>query len=380
MVTGYKALLALAEIQTKSLDSTVQKLLARKKQRRKQQEEQDRQRQELEVKLRLRYFDEQKKKKDAEARETEGIKAQEADLRRREAARRDAMRYGPKKTKTAHAVVRRKSLPDEEALDKVSVLTRQEKRERKRDAEQKRIFASPRRSSRASTNLNPRHLPPRNKYDPNALGVTSGLRNVKERLAAAPDTLTRLNVIKRDTRTIDEIVRDRRGNREVLHGDRARGFDDWFAPSNRFQVTNKANGAFLSEPISKEPPPAPQLQHGPGSANGSKKRPRSLSISYPDNRTPKRACPARVPCPPSSSTLSEQIWGLFGKNKAAYSACDWRSDSDGEDVGMEASAGAVEREEGISERIARREEREADAEERRHREEKHRRGVVVNCH
>ncbi|KAJ7236257.1 hypothetical protein B0H12DRAFT_1027019, partial [Mycena haematopus] len=247
MATGYKALLALGDSHNKSVQSTVQAVLAQRKlkeeQRRKQQEEQERKQRELEAKLRLRHFEEQKKKAAAEARKDEERKAREADLLRREAEQRDALRYGPKKAKAVAGSgkwpssdsgvrdeVRRKRVPDEDEDDGAgSTLTREEKRERKMQAELKKAFNAPRRPVGNATHRKPgghgRRLPGgalNIVNDPSAV-TAIGPGSVKERLAAMPNTLTRLNVVKRDTRTIDEIVRDRRENKDsVLNGDQAR--------------------------------------------------------------------------------------------------------------------------------------------------------------
>jgi protein SPT2 len=458
MATGYKALLALSESHNKTLESTVQAALAQKKlkdeQRRKQQEEQERKQRELDTKLRLRYFEEQKKKAEAEARKEELLKAKEADLLRREAEQRDALRYGPKKAKAVAAAagkwpasdsgvreeVRRKRVPDDDdEADAGSMLTREEKRERKMQAELKRAFHAPRRPVGNATHKKPgshgRRLPGGaiNIVSGPSAGAAVGAGSVKERLAALPNTLTRLNVVKRDTRTIDEIVRDRRENKaEVLDGDRARTFDDWFTPSQRAKKETKASSSdegarsqpkasssgssSSSRPSSQQtsataprrapfpsslPTPKPKPKPS-ASSTPTKKRPRSLSASRSASPPPKRAAHAqglgsssksgasssraksassRSHSPrgagPSSSSLGDEIWSLFGKDKASYLRRDVLSDSEDDDDMMEADASLLEREEKISARIARREEREAEAEERRREEEKRRRKAAM---
>jgi protein SPT2 len=455
MATGYKALLALGESHTKSVESTVQAALAEKKrkeqQRRKQQEEQEQKQRELETKLRLRYFEEQKKKEEAEARKAEELKAKEADLLRREAAQRDALRYGPKKAKTAAASgkwptsgsgirdeVRRKRLPDDEdeEVDTGNMLTREEKRERKLQAELKRAFHAPRRTGHVTTGSRKvgRRLPG-GAYDvpttpSDTIAATSGPGNVKDRLSALPNTLTRLNVVKRDTRTIDEIVRDRRENKEVLDGDRARNFDDWFTPSSRTQpktapvasssASDEGSSStrvqpkkekFSSSPSSSSSrlpsqstaprrTPAPTVTPKsklkapvPAPLSSVRKRPRSLSASRSVSPPPKRShlatgsskvssakaksASSRSHSPRAGPSVKDEIWELFGKNRSAYVGRDVLSDSEDDDAAMEAGASALEHEEKISERIARKEEREAEMEERRHEEEKRRRKAAM---
>jgi protein SPT2 len=53
--------------------------------------------------------------------------------------------------------------------------------------------------------------------------------------------LTKLNVVKRDTRTIDEILQDRAKAREakILDGDDAREFNDWFGGSKKKESPKK---------------------------------------------------------------------------------------------------------------------------------------------
>ncbi|KAJ7163904.1 hypothetical protein C8R43DRAFT_257466 [Mycena crocata] len=445
MATRYKDLMLLGESHTKSVESTVQAALAQKKlkeqQRRKQQEEQEKKQRELETKLRLRYFEEQKKKEEAEAKRAAEREAQQADLLRREAAQRDALRYGPKKAKTVAASgkwptsgsgireeVRRKRLPDgeEDEMDTGNILTREEKRERKLQADLKKVFHAPRRSAHSSSGYRkPGRRLPGGAYDvattaEDTAMATSGAGNVKDRLAKMPNTLTRLNVVKRDTRTIDEIVRDRRrDNKEVLDGDRARGFDDWFTPSSRVQAKKdkapvasssasssssrvSSQAASSSAPVVKRTPaptsaspkPRPKVQPPtPALASSTKKRPRSTSmsrsVSPPPAKRPHivagssksassiKAKSTSRPAHAAGSSISDEIWGLFGKNKAAYVARDVLSDSEDDDDMMEAGASALEREEKLSERIARREEREAELEERRHEEEKRRRKAAM---
>ncbi|KAJ7746317.1 hypothetical protein B0H16DRAFT_1321258 [Mycena metata] len=437
MATSYKALMALGESHTKSVESTVQAVLAEKKlkeqQRRKQQELQERKERELEAKMRLRHFEEQKRKAELEAKRAEERKAKEADLLRREAEQRDALRYGPKKAKSAagkwptsssgvHDEVRRKRIPDDDDDDMGMALTREEKRERKLQAELKRAFHSPRRVNSATGAYRKRGgRLPGGAYDvattsEDKITATSGPGNVKDRLAKMPNTLTRLNVVKRDTRTIDEIVRDRRENKEVLNGDQARGFDDWFTPSSRAApkkapVASSSASSSSSRPSSQPmPPPAAKRSAAPATtpkprpkasapapaSSSAKKRPRSLSRSSsppPAKRSHMASASSSRSMKPTKSTsrsrsplddeeagetgLSETIWSLFGKNKATYAARDVLSDSEDDDE-MEAGASALEWEEKISERTARKEDREADIAERKHEEEKRRRKAAMS--
>jgi protein SPT2 len=405
MLTGYKALLALSDSHTKKLQITIQAALAKKKlkeqQRRKRQEDEEQKQRELEAMLRLRYFEEQSKKKEVEAGKEEERRAQEADLRRREGMRRDALRYGPKKAK-AMAIssgsgfqkpVARKRLPHM-GVATGPVLTREEKRERRVQAELEQAFHPPsRRAAGTSAQRKPDRYFPVTTFDivnSDTSPLASNSDSIKERLAAMPNTLTRLNVVKRDIRTVDEIMRDCRKDKVVLDGDRARAFDDWFvSPRARKDkdegtraLTTRVNATNSSAAVRSTPLPALALVAGPV-----KKRPRSLAASpllkrqhlkptlpksaSSTNESSQSHWPRTLP-----SSLSDEIWGLFGKTKATYVARDVLSDCE-DDVVMEADVGVLEREERISERIARGEEYEAEMEERREEEHKCRRKAAM---
>ena len=72
--------------------------------------------------------------------------------------------------------------------------------------------------------------------------ASGNFKSVKDRLAAQPITLTKLNVVKRDTRTIDEIVQDR-ARAKILDGDKAREFSDWFGTSKKKDKTSPSAAA-----------------------------------------------------------------------------------------------------------------------------------------
>ncbi|KAJ7220194.1 hypothetical protein GGX14DRAFT_586021 [Mycena pura] len=458
MATSYRALLALGDSHNKSADRVVAAALAQKKlreqQRRAQQEAQERKQRETEAALRLRHFAALKEREQAEAKAQAAREAKEAELRRREEEQRDALRYGPKKAAKMGAAaeaggagrwpssslgvrddVRRRRLPDDEDGD-FTTLTRQEKRERKLQAELKRSFHTPRKNGATGGYRKAgRRLPggavdvPTNSADAAAAAAASGSGgSVKNRLANMPNTLTRLNVVKRDTRTIDEIVRDRREQKEVLNGDRARSFDDWFTSASKkdtkqHPAADKApvasssassSSSRLSSQRAPTPPvPTPPTKRAsavssavkpkprmpaqvPSSASGNpKKRPRSQSLSRsvsPPLKRPhlsasmststlKHKSTSRPRSPrsppraaPAASSFSEEIWGIFGKKKAEYMERDIDSEDDAD---MEADADLLEREEKFSERVARKEERLAEEEERRREEEKRRRKAAA---
>ncbi|KAF8626611.1 hypothetical protein AX17_006529 [Amanita inopinata Kibby_2008] len=259
-MSSFQALMALSASQTKEAQSAVQVALQDRQRkeaaRRKEQEQRERKDRERECVLRLKHFEEEKKEQDRLKREEERRKAMEAALQRREDEQRNALLYGPKKankwpasTTGAKEAVRKSRLPRERDDDDGdppagSFLTREELRQRKQEVEMKRLYTSSKRSmpssgsySRAGKRL------PGGAVDitTTARAVDAGnFKSVKDRLAAEPITLTKLNVVKRDTRTIDEIVQDR-AKAKVLDGDKAREFSDWFGTSKKKEPAKKAS-------------------------------------------------------------------------------------------------------------------------------------------
>jgi protein SPT2 len=259
----FQALMALSATQTKESQSAVQVALVQRQRkeelRRKQQEQQQRVQQEVERKLRMKHFEDQKREEERKSRAEEIERAKEAALQRREDEQRDALRYGPKKAKSISSTsgspspkwpssssqnrtreeVRRLRLPDDEDDDAPEFLTREEKRERKQQQEMRRLFNTSKRSSHTSGYSKSGKRLPGGAVDittmSQASDASSASKSVKERLAAMPNTLTKLNTVKRDTRTIDEILQDRAKAKEgkVLDGDEAREFTDWFSSSKK---------------------------------------------------------------------------------------------------------------------------------------------------
>ena len=269
--------MAISATQTKEAQSAVQEALAQRQRneelRRKQREEQERKDQELARKLRLKHFEDEKRERERLQRLEQEKLARAAALQKREEEARDALRYGPKKAKSLSSTpsasdgpspkwpssssqsrvrseVRKRRVPGEDGDDDDNdglapeFLTREEKREKKQALEMKKLFQSTKRSGSHSTRTR-KHLPggavdvttPTNM--PDLAGAAN--KSVKERLAAMPNTLTKLNTVKRDTRTIDEILQDRAKAREVkvLDGDEARVFSDWFVSPKKKEIAKK---------------------------------------------------------------------------------------------------------------------------------------------
>lgn len=256
--------MALSASQTKESQTAVQTALAQRQRneelKRKQQAEQDRKEQENARKLRLKHFEDERREQERKQRMEEVRQAKEAALQKREDEARDILRYGPKKAKAltsgpegsapkwpssasqsrAREDVRNRRLPDDEDEDSApEFLTREEKRERKQEKERRKLFHPTKRPSNAGGYSKPGRRLPGGAVDVTTTSqmadMASGSKSVKERIAAMPNTLTKLNTVKRDTRTIDEILQDRAKAREfkVLDGDEAREFNDWFGTAKK---------------------------------------------------------------------------------------------------------------------------------------------------
>ncbi|KAH7884489.1 hypothetical protein F5I97DRAFT_1889869 [Phlebopus sp. FC_14] len=307
-MSGFAALMALSASQTRESQSAVQSALQQRHRneeiKRKKQEEADRKQREEEAKLRQKRFEDEKKQRELEAKKEAEMKRMEAEQQRREEEARNALVYGPKKKHgpkwpssngSTRDEVRRRRLPSDDEDDSRSgspamALTREEKRQRKLDAEMRRTYSVKRSSGSSGYSKAGRRLPG------GAIDTTTGLasdsgsgtQSVKARLAALPNTLTKLNVKKRDTRTIDEILQDRAKAREnvVLDGDEAREFHDWFGKSKKKDLS------LTSTQSSTTLPSAPSS--GGNSPMPSSARANSLSATKTSSSTKSSVQPADI--------------------------------------------------------------------------------------
>ncbi|KAG9314819.1 hypothetical protein JVU11DRAFT_3912 [Chiua virens] len=253
-MSGFAALMALSASQTKEAQSAVQVVLEQRHRneelRRKKQEEAERKAREEEAKLRQKRFEDEKKQRELEAKREADQGRILAEQMRREEEARNVLLHGPKKAKqhgpkwpTSQSgikeEVRRRRAGDGDDDDLRSgspamVLTREEKRQRRVEAELRRTYQVKRGSSGYSKAG--RRLPGGAIDSPSGSTMDSGssAQSVKARLAALPNTLTKLNVNKRDVRTIDEILQDRaKAKNVVLDGEDAKEFNDWFGKSKK---------------------------------------------------------------------------------------------------------------------------------------------------
>lgn len=443
---SFAALMALSASQTKESQNAVQIALLQRQRneelQRKKREEIDRKEREEATKLRQKRFEDEKKQRELQLKRETEMRRLEEEQARREEEQRNALLYGPKKAKSgpkwpsssgiSKEQVPKRRLPSDEENGSCSgspamALTREEKRQRRIESEMRRGYAFKRAATSSGYSKAGKRLPG-GAIDATSAPTSDGCnssQSVKARLSALPNTLTKLNVHKRDTRTIDEILQDRaKAKTATLDGDDAKEFNDWFgkgkkdtgrisaqvstaAPSRAssgssspspsgsrsvnsgtsktstapksailsFSKTAQPKGADSPQSLKTEVKPKSTSNFIPSmksqaykpssvarSAGPVKKRPRSPSSSL--SPPP----PKRRPASADVESYSNEIWKLFGKDRSKYVEQDVYSD----DEDMEVGAGVLEREELRSARLARKEDEAALEQEKRHEEEKRR--------
>ena len=246
-MTSFAALMALSASQTKQSEAQVQSQLEERKrreaQKRKELEEKERKDREMEQKLRKRALEEAQRAKEREERLEAERRAKELALKKKEDEQRDALRYGPKKARAeypssssaARDELRRRRMPESDDETGGSALTREEKRQMRLQRELNYGAGSSRRNTTGYRKNGRRLAGGAVDVDATASsgnGANSNYRSVRERIAHEPPGLIKLNVNKRDTRTIDEILQDRaKAKTKTLAGEEARTFGDWFGKS-----------------------------------------------------------------------------------------------------------------------------------------------------
>jgi len=278
---SFAALMALSASQTKESQTAVQSALQQRQRNeelnRKKREEFEKKEREAAAKLRLKRFEDEKKQRELEIQKEAERKRMEAEQARREEEQRNALLYGTKKAKsgpkwpssngTSKEDVRRRRLPSDDedgsrSGSPATVLTREEKRQRRMESEMRRSYSRKRSATSSGYHKAGRKLPG------GAIDATSapnsdsgnGSQSVKARLAAIPNTLTKLNINKRDTRTIDEILQDR-AKAKVAVGDEAKEFNDWFGKGKKDtgKTSTQASTAALSRASSGSNSPGPSV-------------------------------------------------------------------------------------------------------------------------
>jgi protein SPT2 len=407
---AFAALMALSQAQTqestRAADSIQAERRRKEEARRRQQEEEDRKERERQAKMLLHRIEEQKREKERQEKQEREREAQLKEIRRREEEQRKALLYGPKRAKdgtprhpTSSATGKR-TTDDGDETDAGLALTREEKRERRLQLQFSQNAAR-RAGFSAGTSRVGRQLPG-GAVNVTALSQTTdgsagGSHSVRARLTAMPNTLTKLNTVKRDTRTIDEILRDRARAREnkTLEGEEAREFHDWFGTKPTTGMATKpsspsspaASGASTPSKTTYRPESTSSALKGPSSPRPSSSRAPSLPASKPTAKTVtkssslsakfsrpsslsnKATSGSSVPCRrsvrahhhrlilgrdriPNTSATSQTSAGsfewhsrrdleIFGRDRSKYVARDVVSD----DEDMEADVVALQREE-----------------------------------
>ena len=408
--------MAISASNTQASQRVAQQALAEKKRKEeeeiKKRAERERKEKELENRLRLKHFEDEKREREKKEREERLNEEKERLREKKEAMARDKLLGNVKKASRSRSPsypsvnsgsrdeLRKKRFPSDDEGDGGHFLTREEKRERKRLADLK--FGTKRASLMAGASQKPRRVLPGGGIDLGDTGLGrdsagSSTQSIKARLAAMPNTLQKLNVNKRDTRTIDEIVRDREKNKEgrVLNGDQAKEFNDWFGkkkdttglanktaaldlsannsrsgtptlptkPASNSTLNKKPSTASLpsfgkSRDMTKPSPPKtiPPSGAGPSSRPAGAPKPRPSSVHLPSSAGKKHrrsesfseddeeydSPPSKKRyAPPAQDDYRSEIWKLFGKDRSSY--VNNTVDSDEDD--MEADAMDLEREE-----------------------------------
>lgn len=283
-MSSFAALMELSASQTKQSEAAVKSAIAERQKKeaskRKQQEEKDAKDREIERKLRLKHLEEQKRDQERQQRLEAERRRKEEELKRKEHNQRDALLYGPKRSKSeypssssgARDAVRRQRLAvsDDEDDGGGSALTREEKRRLRLQRELNYGTSAGRRATAPGYRKAGRRLPGGAVDSPVGGGAPSGsYRSVKERLAHEPPALIKLNVNKRDTRTIDEILQDRAKQKatRTLAGEDAKDFNNWFGKSkvkaDSANEVSRASSVLSSRSNSPESKPSVRAQSSP---------------------------------------------------------------------------------------------------------------------
>jgi protein SPT2 len=442
----FEELMALSASQTKQAESELQRTINERKQKelqkRKAQEERERKDRELAARQRELHFEKQKREKEEAEKLAKSKQAKELAMQRRADEQRDHLLYGPKKAKASASSGSGSSSPrwpskkrnddEDDGVFVGSVLTREEKREAKLQQELNRSFNSAKRSTKTGGYMKANRRLPGGAVDIVTTSTPSSqdsTLSVKERIAAAPNGLQRLNVVKRDRRTIDEYHTDMKARKsQVIQGDEAKTFNEWFSTKKKPElgrpspaISHSPSPSRVSSPALAPPTAAATVTKSKPSATttiskstafaaSSASKPTIKSSAKPSGSRPstssassskkRHRSPSRSISPPPKRRKETQpavkddirsaIWSMFGKDRTKYVGHDDFSD----ESDMEADASVLEREERqrfvllakmpyicfplillCSTRVARLEDEAAARELKRHEEEKRRRKI-----
>lgn len=241
MASSFQVMMAEAKLKATDGQAGVEAAIRAKerkeRERRLKQDEAERKEREIQAKIRERQMEHDKREQERKRKEEQQRKAAEAIRERREQEKRDAILHGNKGAKwpTSSGQKRSRSLDDDDEAPGGNFLTREEKRARKEAA----MFRDPPKKSAPSTS---RYSKAGSKLPGGAMNVlvdgTGGSPSnafggtTRERLAHMTGGLIKLNTVKRDTRTIEEIVNDLH-QKKTMTGDEAKTFDDWFGDKKK---------------------------------------------------------------------------------------------------------------------------------------------------
>jgi protein SPT2 len=325
MTSTFATLMAISASNTQASQRAAQQALAEKK--RKEEEElrkraeREKKEKELEARMRLKHFEDEKRERERKEREEKLHEEKERLREKKEAMARDKLLGNVKKASRSRSPsyptvnsssrddLRKKRLPSDEEDEDASFLTREEKRERKRVADlsfgasrSKRVTVGSG-SSQRSIRVLPGGAVDSSNGDLSQNSASSSSQSIKARLAAMPNTLQRLNVNKRDTRTIDEIVRDRERSKEgrVLNGEQAKGFNDWFGKKkDTTGLANKTAALDLSANDSRSGTPTSSIK--PVSSSALNKKPSTTNLpSLNKSKDPLKPSPPKTTSRPGPS-------------------------------------------------------------------------------
>ncbi|KLO10833.1 hypothetical protein SCHPADRAFT_942553 [Schizopora paradoxa] len=331
MSARFADLMALSVSQTREAAREAQALLDAKKAREEaiRKEQVERMKKEKEIRMRrvAREMEEARLKEEQERKAEEEKRKREEQKLRHEEEQKRALIYGPKANKSngaggkangaARSAPRGKgSKSDDELEAGAMALTREEKRQKKLNADLNKGWSTATRKS-TSGGAYSKHgrVLKGGAIDATTSNVfsyapTAGTEHlsVKERIAATPNYLQRLNTVKRDTRTIDEIMRDRQKAREakVLAGDEAKEFHDWFSSKPKKDPLSAVQKLSSSQPSASSTPtrgltPIPASSSQPKSSATTPAAPPSPNKPSANNSTR----PSQRPSPRPEPVVSQ---------------------------------------------------------------------------
>ncbi|KAH8118202.1 SPT2-domain-containing protein [Phellopilus nigrolimitatus] len=357
MSARFADLMALSASQTRESDLATKHLLAEKKrkedQRRKEQEEKDRKDRELRVKLVQKRLEEQQRAEERKRRLEEDRHKKEQELQRREEEHRKNLIYGKERrsgwgnSRGGGPSRKAREGSDDDDDTRGPVLTREEKRQRKLlagfSAAKKSQTSSPSharpsrpqqvvdssysRSSEPRSNR-PRPTETRSTF-PSGAAISAipdpskSNLSIRQQFAAMPNTLIRLNTVKRDTRTIAEIMQDRERAKEakVLAGDEAREFNNWFGDTKKrsdarpIKKTASEGSSLSPSPSVSMPNPAPARPKEPAPVTKPSARPAPSNSQFPEKKEPRTKVTVVKP-EPKGSLVPTKVNKVSGSTSA----------------------------------------------------------------